>query len=99
MVTYLLWCSSGGHSCSSYINDLSYLALSQGAKILLYADDILPYKPINMPSDFDDLQADVNTIAHWISGNHLTVNSSKTKCMLISRKLHISKLTIYLHLI
>ena len=25
-------------------------------------------------------------IAHWMSGNHITVNSSKTKCMLISRK-------------
>ena len=69
-----------------YINDLSNLALSQGAKILLYADDILLYKPINTPIDFDDLQADINTIAHWISSNHLTVNSSKTKCMLISWK-------------
>ena len=40
-----------------YINDLSSLVLSQGAKIL---------KPINTPIDFDDLQADINAIAHWI---------------------------------
>ena len=53
---------------------------------LSYADDILIYKPINTPIDFDNLQADINTIAHWISSNHLTVNSSKTKCMLISRR-------------
>ena len=69
-----------------YINGLSNLALSQGAKILLYGDDILLYKPINTPINFDDLQADINTIAHWISGNHLTVNSFKTKWMLISQK-------------
>ena len=52
-----------------YINDLSNLELSQGAKILLYTDDILLYKPINIPTDFDDLQADINTISDWISGN------------------------------
>ena len=79
------------------MNDLSNLAFSQGAKILLYADDILLYKHINTPMDFDDLQANVNTIAHWVTIHHLTVNSSKTKCMLISRKC--SKLNIYLHLI
>jgi len=38
-----------------YRNDLSNLALSQGAEILCYANDILLYKPINTSIDLDDL--------------------------------------------
>jgi len=34
-----------------YINDLSEISLCQGAKITLYADDVLLYRTINSPDD------------------------------------------------
>ena len=39
-----------------YINGVTYLQLSQGSKLILYADDILLYKPIKTYSDYQDIQ-------------------------------------------
>ena len=39
-----------------YINSVTYLQLLQGSKLILYADDILLYKPIKTYSDYQDIQ-------------------------------------------
>ena len=36
-----------------YINDLTEINLRDGAKITLYADDVLLFRVINSPEDFD----------------------------------------------
>ena len=68
-----------------YINDLPS-SFSDRTNIMVYADDILLYKPVR--SDLDprrSFQCDVNLLSNWISDNHLTMNTSKTKSMTISR--------------
>ena len=69
----------------SYINDLSCCSLSRSAKLLMFADDVLLYKPITTHTDFIAFQNDVDAIGHWSLQNHLSLNISKTKFMLISR--------------
>ena len=48
------------------MNSISKLPLSPGTKLILYADDILLYKPINNEVDSIHLQSDVDTILQWI---------------------------------
>lgn len=45
-----------------FMNSISDLPLSSGVKLVLYADDILLYKPIDSPNDAFLLQRDVNLI-------------------------------------
>ena len=53
---------------------------------MLFADDIVLYKPIAIPLDSTRFQVDVNLVNDWVSDNHLSINTSKTKFMLISRR-------------
>ncbi len=69
-----------------YIDSISNLSFSAGTKIILYADDILLYRPITSSSDYVMLQDDVNAIQNWVDLNYMTLNPSKCKFMLISRK-------------
>ena len=68
-----------------FMNSISKLNLSQGTKLVLYADDILLYKPITNNGDSGDLQKDVDTILSWIKSHGLTPNHSKTKLLTITR--------------
>ena len=70
---------------SIYINDLTRCSLSRSAKLLMFADDVLLYKPIETHRDFIAFQNDVDTITNWSHENHLSLNINKTKFMLISR--------------
>ena len=69
-----------------YINSLSDISLSPSSKLILYADDILFSHHCNSPSDISLIQLDIDAISSWVSSQHLTVNSSKTKYMFISFK-------------
>ena len=67
-----------------YINGGCNVPLSPCAKLILYADVILLFQPINSLYDFSIFQDNLNAVSSWISSNHLTLNSSKSKYMLIS---------------
>ena len=69
-----------------YIDDIADVSLSDGSKIVLYADDILLYRPISLPVDLELLQRDVDTLENYASANYLTFNIAKCKFMLVSRK-------------
>ena len=69
-----------------YIDDIAELDLSPDTTLIIYADDILLYMPINSPSDYTKLQNDVDTLVSWISHQYLTLNPAKCKAMLISNK-------------
>ena len=43
-----------------FMNSISYLPLSPGSKLVLYADDIVLYRPINSPEDMTIIQKDIN---------------------------------------
>ena len=62
-----------------YINDLTEINLRDGAKITLYADDVLLFRVINSPEDFDRLQNDIDKVGNWSSINFLTLNRDKCK--------------------
>jgi len=67
-----------------YINHVSFLSLSDGSKLTMYADDILLFKPIRY-QDYYNLQDDINTIHLCIRSSFLT---SKCKDIIASRKKH-----------
>ena len=69
-----------------YIDDVSGLVLSAGSTLNLCADDMLLYKPVGRPVDFNHLQIDIDHIRVWVSNNYLALNSDKCKVMMISRK-------------
>ena len=54
----------------------------------MYADDILLYKPISQPEDYNGLQTDIDAIQDCISTNYLTMNPHKCKYLICSRKIH-----------
>ena len=68
-----------------FLLDIFNIQLSKGSTLLVYADDILLFKPLSSPSDIQELQDDVDRICEWISLNHLTINVAKSKSMCISR--------------
>ena len=71
-----------------YIDGVTDLPLSEACQLVLYADDILLYRPIKCQSDYSVLQQEINAINSWVEDNHLQFNISKCKHMLISRKRH-----------
>ena len=52
----------------------------------LYADDLLLYWPIQSPTDYQALQADIDALSDWVSAHKLQFNCDKCKCMLVSQK-------------
>ncbi len=79
-----------------YVNDITELQLSCGSVLNLYADDMLLHKAINSDSDFRSLQNDVNRIQEWVTANHISLNSSKCKWMLVTRKWNTPCIPLYL---
>ena len=47
---------------------------------------MLLYKPVKSALDLNSLQEDIDVINNWVKRNHLMLNPSKCKSMLISRK-------------
>ena len=65
-----------------YIDGLTN-ALSNSS-MSLYADDLLWYRTIQPPSDYQTLQAEINVLSDWISVHKLQLNCDKCKCMLVT---------------
>ena len=87
-----------------YVNNLCNITLSHGSKVAMYADDLVLYKVIDTESVLLSLQEDINNIVQWARSNLMTLNYSKCKIMLLSRKHHSCrhyslkvKLNRYLH--
>jgi len=70
-----------------YINDLpSVLKLT---KIHIYADDIQIYLYCNkhyISKSLNDINLDLDRIYNWAKSNHLCINPSKSKCLIIGKK-------------
>lgn len=70
------------------MNSIFDTVLSGGSRIILYADDMVLYKPIKNNQDLLDFQNDIDAICSWTSTNSLHLNATKTKSILITRKKH-----------
>ena len=68
-----------------YIYGLSGIKLS-GGSIVLFADDLLLHHLITSIKDFQRVQNDIDKLCNWLSFYKLSLNPSKCKAMLISRK-------------
>ena len=69
-----------------YINEISSVSLPQPFSITLYADDILLSSPYKVTPDSSQIQSSIDVLFSWLHSKHLTINPSKTKYMVISRK-------------
>ena len=81
-----------------YINGITELPLSPENKLVMYTDDILLYRPIRQPSDYQPLQQDVEALGKWANNNYLTFNPSKSRAMVFSRKRHLVQAPSYFSL-
>ena len=70
----------------TYINCVADLGFFDGTLISMYADDILLWKPIKCSNDYVYLQTDINNISNCIKSLYLSLNSSKCKYIIVSRK-------------
>ena len=68
-----------------YVNTLK---LSGGSKLVMYADDLVLHKAIITEEEWIPFQNDINSIVQWVDENLLTLNTSKCKCMLLTRKVN-----------
>ena len=55
-------------------------------KLVVYADDILLYRPISSNEDYRALQADMVALNDWTTLNAMTFNTAKCNSMTVSRK-------------
>ena len=69
-----------------YLNDISTLPFPSSISLTLYADDILLSYPFQSSSDFSLAQGSIDLLSSWLKSRYLTINISKTKYMIISRK-------------
>ena len=69
-----------------YIDGVTRIPLSEGSKLVLYADDMSLCRRITSPVDFNILQSDVDVVNNWVNENHLCLNTTKCKYMLITPK-------------
>ena len=67
-----------------YINDLPFCV--EHCKIILFADDTTIYKSGKQVNNiYEDMNKEVQILANWFRANKLSLNISKTKCMLFCR--------------
>ena len=97
------WCASDPHPVTSgvpqgsilgpllffiFMNSIFNIPSSHGSKIMVYADDIVLYKPITTDLDLTALQNDIVSVDSWAKANSLKLNVMKTKAVTFSRKRH-----------
>ena len=70
-----------------YIDDIVKVTLSEGSKLVLYADDILLYRPIQLVRTILHFNTTlIDTISEWANTNAMEFNGAKCKFMMVSRK-------------
>ena len=60
---------------STVLNCIASVPLTGDSKLVLYADDVLLFKPICHPDDYIELQTDINAIHQCVRECHLTLNA------------------------
>ncbi len=68
-----------------YVDGVETVTLPDGT-VVMFADDMVLYRPIRSDHDFLLLQRDINAISNRISNLHLQFNGKKCKYMVVSRK-------------
>ena len=69
-----------------YVNSITEVNISAATYCVLYADDVLLYRPVINQSDYSVMQSDIDKISEWSDNHYLTLNEAKCKYMAVSRK-------------
>ena len=65
---------------------------------MLYAGDLLLYRPVSDPEDFHILQSDLESLEIWSENQYLQLNPVKCKYTILSRRRVSTTVTSPLHL-
>ena len=68
-----------------FMDSLNSVTLSPGTKLILYADDILLYRPVDTPLQLALLEEDISRVHKWTLNHGLTLNPLKTNVLPITR--------------
>ena len=82
-----------------FVNDIFQLPFSSTSSIILYADNILLLCPFKSSFEISLAQSNVYILSSWVKSNHLMINHSKTKYVIISKKSSTSIHTLLSHLL
>jgi hypothetical protein len=66
------------------VNEVAKLKLSEGAEIVLFADDLVDVHPITSEKCKTDIPEDINKIQNCFNKLLLTLNASKCKAIMFS---------------
>ena len=69
-------------------DNIAELPLSPESKPVIYADDVLLYRPIRQASEYQLLQQDVESLGKWANNDYLTlilILQNQKPCMVFSR--------------
>ena len=69
-----------------YINDSVQSTILDGNCMTLYADDMLLYRIINSSQDFRYVQQGIDNVGRWVTENDLSLNPTKCKAMIVTRR-------------
>ena len=79
--------SSGPITLSNiYWRSGSQLPLLDGGQVVLYADDLLLFHPIQSQEDYHQLQSDIVMIEDWVYSNYLTLTWPSVNIWLCRRR-------------
>ena len=73
-----------------YINEVAQLPLTADSKIVMYANDILLYRPVHSTVDLVYLQEDTTSLGLWANSVNLCFNPRKYKGVILSKKKHVA---------
>ena len=79
------------------MNSITKIQFHQGTSLILYADDILLYRPVSTSDDVALLQSDVSKVVDWINSAGLSLNAGKTNVIIFSRKFSRPVIHIVIH--
>ena len=77
-----------------FMDSLNEIKLCPGTKLILYADDILLYRPVISDNDLTQLQQDINAVHNWTIQHGLLLNNKKTNVLPITRSMNAIPLTL-----
>ena len=79
-----------------YIDKVTSTA-SNSSNLAIYADDIALYRTIRSSSDYIQIQQDILSVCSWVSQNSLTLNTSKCRFIIFTKKRSALDPTVQLH--
>ena len=72
------------------INEVAQLPLTADSKHVMYANDILLYRPVHSTADLVCLQEDTTPLVLWANSVNLRFNPRKYTTMILSKRKHVA---------